>query len=77
MTGLFASVAPAFVSEVVGITNHAVAGAVASPFLIASAVAQLFAGRIPPKRALIVGCAILVVGMAILAAALHFRRCAV
>jgi MFS family permease len=71
ITGLFTSVAPAFVSEVVGIKNHAVAGAVASTILIASAVAQVFAGRIPPRRALIVGCAILIVGMVILAAALE------
>jgi MFS family permease len=56
---------------VVGIKNHAVAGAVASTILIASAVAQVFAGRIPPRRALIVGCAILIVGMVILAAALE------
>ena len=71
ITGLFTSVAPAFVSDVVGIQNHAVAGAVASTILIASAVAQVFAGRIPPRRALVVGCAILIVGMVILAAALE------
>ena len=72
VTGLFASVAPAFLSGVVGITNHAVAGAVASAVFIASAVTQLFAGRIAPKRALVLGCAILVVGMLILIAALQF-----
>src|SRR3954466_1004051 len=71
ITGLFTSVAPAFVPDVIGIQNHAVAGAVASTILIASAVAQVFAGRIPPRRALIVGCAILIVGMVILAAALE------
>ena len=71
VTGLFTSVAPAFLSEVIGIDNHAVAGAVASAVFIASAVTQLFAGRIAPKRALVLGCAILVVGMAILAVALQ------
>ncbi|OBB05775.1 MFS transporter, partial [Mycobacteriaceae bacterium 1482268.1] len=70
VTGLFASVAPAFLSDVVGIGNHAVAGAVASAVFFASAATQLFAGRIPPQRAVVVGCAILVVGMAILAGAL-------
>jgi MFS family permease len=69
--GLFTSVAPAFVSNVVGIDNHAVAGAIAGSIFAASAVAQLAAGRIPPQRAVAVGCAILVVGMAILAVALH------
>ena len=37
----------------------------------ASAVAQLAAGGIPPQRAVALGCAILVVGMVILAVALH------
>ncbi len=71
VTGLFASVAPAFLSGVVGIGNHAVAGAVASAVFIASAATQLFAGRIEPKRALVTGCAILVVGMIILTVALQ------
>jgi MFS family permease len=70
--GLFTAVAPSFVSGVIGITNHAVAGAVASSIFAASAVAQLVARRMPPRRAVAVGCAILVVGMLILAAALHF-----
>lgn len=71
ITGLFTSVAPSFVSTVVGIDNHAVAGAVASTILIASAIAQIFAGRISPQRAVILGCATLVVGMVILAVALE------
>lgn len=71
VTGLFASVAPAFLSGVVGIGNHAVAGAVASAVFVASAATQLFAGRIAPKRALVIGCAILVVGMIILTVALQ------
>jgi MFS family permease len=71
VTGLFASVAPAFLSGVVGVGNHAVAGAVASAVFLASAAAQLFAGRIAPQRAVVLGCAILVVGMVILTVALH------
>lgn len=71
VTGLFASIAPAFLSGVVGITNHAVAGAVASAVFIASAVTQLFAGRIAPKRALVLGSAILIVAMVILTVALQ------
>ena len=71
VTGLFASVAPAFISDVIGVTNHAVAGAVASAVFVASAVTQLFAGRIAPKPALVVGCAILVAGMIILTVALQ------
>ena len=71
VTGLYASVAPAFVSEIVGIDNHALAGAVASAIFVSSAVAQIVAGRIPPQRAVVLGCAILVGGMAILAVALY------
>ena len=43
-----------------------------SSIFVASAVAQIVAGRIPPQRAVVLGCAILVVGMVILAVALHF-----
>lgn len=70
--GLFTSVAPAFVANVVGIDNHAVGGAVAASIFLASAVAQLAGRRIAPARAVAAGCAILVVGMLILAAALSF-----
>ena len=71
VTGLFASVAPAFLSNVIGIDNHAVAGVVAASIFLASAVAQVVANRIPPQRAVVLGSAILVVGMVILAVALH------
>ena len=71
VTGLYASVAPAFLSEIVGIDNHALAGAVAS-----AGDTVLFGGgpdwRRPrsTQRAVVLGCAILVGGMAILAVAL-------
>jgi len=72
VVGLFAAVAPAFVANVIGIDNHAVAGLTAGSLFAASAVAQIFAVRIPPQRAVAMGCAILVAGMVVLAAALHF-----
>lgn len=72
VTGLFMAVVPAFVKSVIGIDNHAIAGVVASSIFVASAIAQLSARRIPPRRAIAVGCAILVAGMLILAVALHF-----
>jgi len=70
--GLYGAVAPAFVANIIGITNHAVAGLIAGSVFAASAVAQIFAVRIPPSRAVALGCALLTAGMAILAAALHF-----
>lgn len=72
VTGLFTAVAPWFLAEVVGIGNHAVAGAIACSIFAASAVTQVAANGVPPSRAVAAGCAILVVGMAVLAAALHF-----
>lgn len=72
VTGLFMAVAPSFLSNIIGIGNHAVAGAVASSIFVASAIAQVFARRMNPPRAVAVGCAILVAGMAVLTAALHY-----
>jgi MFS family permease len=72
VTGLFTAVVPSFVSQVIGIDNHAIAGAAAGSVFAASAIAQLSARRMPPARAVAIGCAILVAGMVILAAALHF-----
>lgn len=72
VTGLFTAVAPSFLADVVGIENHAVAGAIACSIFAASAVTQVAANRVTPSRAVAAGCAILLVGMAILAAALHF-----
>lgn len=71
VTGLFAAVAPSFLNDVVGIDNHAIAGAVASSIFAASAVAQIAANKMSPPRAVAIGCAILVVGMVILAVALQ------
>jgi MFS family permease len=71
VTGLFAAVAPSFLSGVVGIDNHAVAGLIASSIFAASAVAQVAAGKMNPHRAVAIGCGILVVGMVILAVALQ------
>jgi MFS family permease len=72
VTGLFTAVAPSFLATVVGIDNHALAGLIACSIFAASAVAQIAAGGLAPQRAVAIGCAILVVGMVILAVALHF-----
>ena len=76
VTGLFAAIAPSFVADVVGIANHAVAGAIAGSIFLASAVAQLAGRRIVPATAVAAGCAILVAGMVILAVALTFSSLA-
>jgi MFS family permease len=76
VTGLFTAVAPSFLSQVVGIDNHAVAGLIACSIFAASAVAQVVARNMNPQRAVAIGCAILVVGMAILAVALQLSSLA-
>ncbi|MEV0672532.1 MFS transporter [Mycobacterium sp. NPDC050441] len=68
--GLFAALAPSFLSTMIGIDNHAAAGLMASSAFLASAAAQVAATRIPPQRAMAVGCATLVIGMIALTAAL-------
>ncbi|MEV3902206.1 MFS transporter [Mycobacterium sp. NPDC050551] len=70
VTGLFTAVAPSFLAGVVGIDNHAVAGAIACSIFAASAVAQVVARRTAPQRAVALGCVILFAGMVILAVAL-------
>jgi MFS family permease len=76
VTGLFAAVAPSFLSQVVGIGNHAVAGLIACLIFAASAVAQVAARNMNPQRAVAIGCAILVVGMVILVVALQLSSLA-
>jgi MFS family permease len=76
VTGLFTAVAPAFLADVVGVDNHAVAGLIVGLIFGASAVAQIAAGRVDPHRAIAAGSALLIVGMVVLAAALHFSSLA-
>ncbi|GJF15889.1 MFS transporter [Mycolicibacterium cyprinidarum] len=72
VTGLFAAVAPSFLANVVGVSNHAMAGALVSSVFLTSAVAQVAARTMNPLRAVAIGCSILILGMAVLAVALHF-----
>lgn len=76
VTGLFTSVAPTFLAEVIGIDNHAVAGLTVSSIFAASAAAQFLASRMPPQRAVALGCAMLIAGMATLIGALTFSSLA-
>ena len=76
VTGLFPAVAPSFIADVIGIGNHAVAGALVCSIFAASAAAQVLAGRIEAQRAVALGCAVLVVGMVIIAASLHLSSLA-
>lgn len=72
VTGLFTAVAPAFMTNVIGIDNHAVAGLIVASIFASSAVGQIASTKLAPERAVALGCAILVVGMVSLTVALHF-----
>jgi MFS family permease len=70
--GLFNAVSPSFLAGIIGIGNHAVAGAIVCSLSAASACAQLAAGRVDANRAVAAGCGVLVIGMLIIAASLQF-----
>lgn len=76
VTGMYTAVAPSFLADVIGIDNHAVAGAIACSIFAASAVTQVVVNRVPTGRAVALGCALLIVGMVILSAALYFSSLA-
>lgn len=72
VNAIFASVAPSFVSTLMGVHNHAIAGAVAGLMILTAAATQPIAILVPPARAVAVGSAILIVAMVMLSVALRF-----
>jgi MFS family permease len=74
--GHFGAVSPSFLSNVVGIDNHALAGAIVFSIFASSALAQLASGRIEANRAVAVGCGVLMIGTLIVAASLQFSSLA-
>jgi MFS family permease len=66
------AVSPSFLAGIIGIRNHAVAGAIVCSLSAGSACAQLASGRISANRAVAAGCGVLVIGMLIIAASLQF-----
>jgi MFS family permease len=63
LLGLFTAVAPAFLSETLGVHNLAVSGAVVFSVFCASTVGQLLMSRVGARSALPVGCLVLVAGL--------------
>ena len=69
--GLFTAVGPAFAGQVLGVENHAVVGLIVFSVFAASTCGQLALGPlVPAHRALPLGCAALIAGMAAFAAGL-------
>ncbi|MER5934814.1 MFS transporter [Streptomyces sp. NPDC002054] len=70
--GVFTSVSPAFLAQSLHVTNHAVSGLIVALAFFASTAGQLAVDRVGVARSLPVGCAGLFLGLALLAAALHW-----
>ncbi|MFB8028281.1 MULTISPECIES: MFS transporter [unclassified Streptomyces] len=71
--GVFTSVSPAFLSEFLDVDNHAVSGLIVALAFFASIAGQSAVGRIGEGRSLPLGCAGLLGGLALLAAALWWQ----
>ena len=70
VAGVFSSVAPVFLGQILGRTSHALAGAIVFILFSASIVGQLVVSRFSDRRALVVGCVLLAGGVGLLALAL-------
>src|ERR671930_546764 len=70
VAGVFSSVAPAFLGQILELTSHALAGLVVFILFSASIVGQLLVMRLSDRRALVWGCALLAGGVGLLALAL-------
>lgn len=66
--GLFTAVAPAFLGEVLSLSNQALIGAVVFVVFVASTGGQLSLERVPSRRALSGGCLVLAVGASLVGA---------
>ncbi|MGW6839966.1 MFS transporter [Streptomyces sp. NPDC054958] len=68
--GVFTSVSPAFLAESLDVHNRAVSGLIVALAFFASIAGQLAVGRVGVGRSLSLGCAVLLLGLALLAGAL-------
>jgi MFS family permease len=68
--GLFTSVSPIFLVQVLGVRSEALSGLVVFVVFAASMIGQLATGPVRAVRALPIGCAVLIVGMILIAVSL-------
>jgi MFS family permease len=76
VAGVFSSVAPAFLGQVLGRTSHALAGLLVFILFSASILGQLIVPRLSDRRALVAGCVLLAGGVGLLALALGLESLA-
>ena len=74
VAGVFSSVAPVFLGQILGRTSHALAGLIVFILFSCSILGQLLVSRFSDRRALVVGCALLAGGVGLLALALGSSR---
>lgn len=67
VAAVFGSIAPVFLGQVLGRTSHTLAGALVFILFSASIVGQRAVGRLSDRRALVLGCLLLAVGVGLLA----------
>ncbi len=70
VAGVFSSVAPAFLAQELGRHSHALAGVLVFLLFATSLIGQLAVPRLSERRALLVGCALLLLGVALLGLAI-------
>lgn len=68
--GMFTAVAPAFLGEVLGVSNNALIGLVVFTLFGSSTVGQLTLQRVPQRLAQTAGCGLLIVGAGLIGAAI-------
>jgi MFS family permease len=76
VAGVFSSVAPAFLGQVLGRTSHTLAGLLVFILFSASILGQLVVPRLSDRRALVFGCLLLLGGVGLLALALGIESLA-
>lgn len=64
---LFTGLAPTFLADLIGVSNHAVAGALVASTFVASVAGQLMLGQLPGRQGLRVGGGIMAAGLLLLA----------
>ncbi|MFD5428009.1 MFS transporter [Streptomyces sp. NPDC127084] len=70
LLGLFTAVAPSFAAQTLGVRNLAVSGAVVFSVFLASTLGQGLTGKFGARRALPVGCGVLIAGLLLVASSL-------
>jgi MFS family permease len=76
VAGVFGSVAPVFLGQILGRTSHTLAGSIVFILFSASIVGQLLVSRLSDRRALVFGCGLLAGGVGLLALALGIESLA-